>query len=151
MPFSQPNRFKRPSHYLWPSHSQIDFQEGLYGFEQWQEYVLKGRGEETPFLWLETQKNKKISFVVVDPFLICPHYEPVITKFDLECVGVEDKAELFLLSIVNTQADPYTLNLGFPLLIHGQKRRGKQILAGGDCAYPITTNLVENSINQRYQ
>jgi len=137
MPLSRLNRFKRPTFDTWPFQEPLIFPQGLFGFESLTRYSLVGHKHETPYLRLESEENEAISFVVIDPFPINPHYEPVITQKDILDIGVTAEAKLILFTIVNMKESPYTMNLEAPLLIYWHKRRGKQLLFPEDPAFPI--------------
>lgn len=126
------NRFKRPS---FPFQASLYFIEGLHGFESHTEFLLFEK--DVPFLRLESKADSRVSFVVIDPFVMCPNYLPKISRFDLKQLNVLDESELILLAIVNTSKKPYTANLAAPILIHWDEKKGKQILLQEDPAYPI--------------
>lgn len=137
MPLIQLNRFKRRRIPLWPFRVPLHFPKGLHGFEKLRQFILVGYETEVPLLWLKAEEDT-ISFIVMDPFLRAPNYDPVIAKSDLEVFKEkEGDVSLFLLSIVNTQSDPYTINLGAPLLIHWQRQEGLQILVNDKIRSPI--------------
>ena len=46
---------------------------GLLGFEKFQEFVLLGRPEEAPFLWLQVKGDQKLAFLVVAPQAAAPY------------------------------------------------------------------------------
>lgn len=137
MPLSRLNRFKRSPIDSWPFEALLNFPLGLHGFESHTRFVLIGEKEEIPYLRLVSEEDRALSFFVVDPFPIFPTYEPVITKPDILDIGVTGEAKLILLAIVNKHERPYTMNLGAPLLIYWQKRRGKQLLFPADSSYPV--------------
>lgn len=135
MPFRRLNRFKRPLAQLF--RAELCLVEGLHGFESHKHFVLYGKEEEAPFLWLESKEDTRISFVVIDPFIICPGYSPKISRADLQQLNAAEDAELILLAIVNTLETPYTMNLAAPLLINWAQKKGKQILLEEDSTHPI--------------
>lgn len=137
MPLPRLNRLKHPSVAVWPFKAELVFPQGLFGFESYKKYWLIGHQKEVPYLRLEAQENDLISFVVIDPFLILPEYEPTLSQKDIQDVGVLHEAKLILLAIVNTKDRPFTMNLAAPLLIHWHKRKGKQLLLHHESNFPI--------------
>lgn len=69
-----------------------------------------------------------VTFVVVDPFAICPDYNPKV---------VVETAECFLLAIVEVREQLFA-NLAAPLLIDWKIRVGRQILLPNQpCAFLV--------------
>lgn len=134
------NRLKRPREDAWPFQAELHFPKGLLGFEHYTRYVLIGHQQEKPFLRLEVE-SRAFSFFVIDPFLEHVDYTPTLTQQDLQDLDVLHEAKLFMLSIVNTNEHPYTMNLAAPLLIHWAGRLGKQLLFPEDNAYPLVSIL----------
>lgn len=112
------NRFK---HFLGSFRESLTFDSGLYGLEDARHFSFVAHKNELPFLWLI---NEKYRFVVIDPFVICPEYDPAIqARFD---------EPAFLLSIVSLQKSRPTLNLAAPLLIEWDQKCGRQLLLPGE-------------------
>ncbi len=107
------NRFKRA-----PFEASLTFESGLYGFEDHRQFSLTGGQKEFPFLRLT---HSKLQFIVMDPFEVCPDYEPRIVKTIFSESAV-------LLAIICLQQDRCTVNLAAPLLIEWEERRGEQLL-----------------------
>jgi flagellar assembly factor FliW len=137
MPLSRLNRFKRSSYEMPPFEVGLVFPNGLHGFESLRRFSLVVYEHEAPFLRLVSLENEAITFMLIDPFSICPSYEPVITKQDIYDLQVGDEAKLIMLAIVNTHERPIAMNLEAPLLIHWHLKRGKQLLFPNESAYPI--------------
>ena len=90
---------------------KLIFPEGLFGFEQFTEYVLF-ESEYEPFFWLQSTEKKSLAFLVVDPFLICNDYELDVDDKVLSWIDVSSPADVFVLSIVTVPAagSPVTIN-----------------------------------------
>lgn len=118
------NRFKKRNAWKWPFEEELFFQKGLYGFEKIQHFSLIGNESEIPFLRLVAKEYRKISFLLIDPFVICPDYNPLPCRYDVK----EDDATtgLFLLALVNSKKKE--ANLSAPLLINWEKKCGVQLL-----------------------
>ncbi len=132
MPLSRLNRLKRSR---WPFQASLFFPKGLFGFESLTRFTLIGQEHEAPYLWLDSAENAAITFRVVDPFQFHPQYNPVISKKDLEDLEVKGEAELILFTIVNTADRHYRMNLEAPLLIHWERKLGKQLL------FPLSSTI----------
>ena len=47
---------------------KIEFPQGLFGFENCKNFSLT-EAEYKPFCWLQSEDDKTLSFLVVDPFI----------------------------------------------------------------------------------
>ena len=73
---------------------RLSFPEGLFGFEQFTDYVLF-ESEYEPFLWLQSTEKKALAFLVVDPFLICNDYEMDVDDKVLSRIHVSSSSDGF--------------------------------------------------------
>lgn len=105
------------------------FPNGLFGFEQYTEFVLFESDYE-PFFWLQSTQASSLEFLVVDPFLICNEYELDVDDRVLSEIGVTSAADVFVLSIVTVPADgsPVTANLQGPLIVNKVNNKCLQIV-----------------------
>ena len=80
--------------------NQVRLPMGLLGFEQIKDYVLLVNPAEEPFAWLQVEANASLAFVVVDPFLVMPAYQPDIPQPDVDFLGLKQPSDALLLNIV---------------------------------------------------
>src|SRR3954469_10938027 len=73
---------------------------GLLGFERMKDYLLVANSAEEPFQWLQVKDNAALAFVVIDPFVVLPEYEPNIPEADVEFLGLEDPHDAILFNVV---------------------------------------------------
>ncbi|MDR2941399.1 MAG: flagellar assembly protein FliW [Treponema sp.] len=106
---------------------KITFPEGLYGFEEYNEYVLMD-AEHQPFFWLQSVKDRDIAFVLINPFLFRPDYEVNIANEELEDIGVTspEKALIFAIVTIPPDGSAMTANLQGPIIINRDNMTGKQ-------------------------
>jgi flagellar assembly factor FliW len=116
----------------------FNFPEGLPAFEHIRQFVFVHKPNTSPFLFMNALEPADLSFVCVDPFLVCPSYAPRIGAADLDYLHVEDIDSLLLLSIVTVTPEPsnITANLQGPLAININACLGRQIVCEGN-AYPV--------------
>jgi flagellar assembly factor FliW len=55
---------------------EIRLPMGILGFGPWKNYLLIVNPAEEPFRRLQVKDNPSLAFVVVEPFLVVPHYYP---------------------------------------------------------------------------
>jgi len=108
---------------------KISFPEGLYGFEDYIDYVLMD-AERQPFFWLQSIIDKDIAFILINPFLFRPDYELNIPNEDLEDIGIKspDKALIFTIVTIPPDGSAMTANLQGPLVINRDNMTGKQAI-----------------------
>ena len=112
----------------------LHFPEGIIGFHSLKRFVLLGK-ESQLVMWLQAVDNPKIAFIVVNPFLFEPDYNPRLTEDDLAFLKVNEVKDLHILAIVVVPEDPekMTANLLGPIVVNTKDKIGKQvILLDGD-------------------
>src|ERR1051325_9836353 len=80
--------------------SDVRIPTGLLGFEQMKDYLLIANPAEAPFGWLQVKGNESLAFIVINPFIAVPDYQPDIPSSDMELLKLEDPADAMLLNIV---------------------------------------------------
>lgn len=108
---------------------KLTFPEGLFGFEQFTEYVLF-ESEYEPFLWLQSTEKTALAFLVVDPFLICDDYELDVDDRVLSRIQVSSPSDVFVLAIITVPAEgnPVTLNLQGPVIVNKKNNQCLQVV-----------------------
>jgi len=108
---------------------KIVFPEGLYGFEDYTEFVIFD-AEHQPFYWLQSVGEKEIAFILINPFLFRPDYEVNISNEELNEINITSPEKALIFSIVTIPQDggPMTANLQGPLVINRENMVGKQAI-----------------------
>jgi len=121
-----------------PANNQVRLPMGLLGFEQIKEYILLVNPAEEPFAWLQVESNVSLAFVVVDPFLVMPGYQPDIPQQDVEFVGLKQPNDALLLNIVTIHGPNHaTVNLKGPIVINRHTHVGKQVIIANAAEYSV--------------
>jgi flagellar assembly factor FliW len=111
---------------------------GLLGFEQMKEYQLVSNPAEEPFRWLRVKENPALAFIVVEPFVALPEYQPDIPAADVEFLGITRPEDALLYSIVTLQAgNRATVNLKGPIVINRNTGVGKQVIVANAASYTV--------------
>ncbi len=107
----------------------LHFPEGIIGFHSLKRFVLIGK-ESQLVMWLQAVDNPKIAFIVVNPFLFEPDYNPKLTHEDMQFLKVDNSNDLHILSIIVVPEDPQkmTANLLGPIVINTKEKIGKQVI-----------------------
>ena len=124
----------------------LSFPQGLPGFERHRDYGLVEIEEEVPFLRLLALDEPDVSFVIVNPMLLWPEYNPDIAAEDLQALGITQIEQLAIYSIVTLSADPskVTANLRGPICINTEKMYAKQMILV-DESYHTKHSILEAS------
>ncbi len=110
------------------------FPDGIPAFEEYKKFVLYCDTQLQPFFFLKSiEINPEVSFVCVDPYLVCPDFRIRISGADLKALHLEKKEDAFVFSTVTVHEDPrdITANLQGPLIINLKNSTGKQIICEG--------------------
>ena len=107
---------------------KVSIPQGLFGFEEYIEYVLLDDSEHPPFLWLQSVDEKEIAFVLINPFLFREDYQANVTNEELAEIGIKSSDNAIILVIVTIPQDggPMTANLQGPLIINKENMTGMQ-------------------------
>lgn len=123
----------------------IYFPEGLIGCEEWRHFVLEADPATAPVLVLRSLDEPAVSFLVTDPYLICPDYRFELGEADAAALEAASPADVAVLCILNVRLPPatgdggqrtgagdagllITANLLGPLVIHKATGRARQVV-----------------------
>jgi flagellar assembly factor FliW len=124
----------------------IRFENGIYGFESVKEFILLQR-EPSQTIWsLQAAHAPYPSLIVINPFLVFPNYQPVLSKEDLDLLGNPEQEDLCFLAVAvlkQNLADS-VVNLKSPIVINAEKKVGRQVILE-DCPYPVRFKLFHNA------
>jgi len=80
------------------SESLITFQDGIPGFPRLKRYLLIDDEQGQLFLWLQAEEDPDLGFVVIDPLIFAPDYNPEFPEADLEAIQIKDQESMAILS-----------------------------------------------------
>jgi flagellar assembly factor FliW len=106
---------------------KINFPQGLFGFEEFKEYILMD-AEPRPFFWLQSVDDQEIAFILINPFLFRPDYEVNINNEELGEIEINEpeNALIFVIITIPQDGGSMTANLQGPLVINKEKMTGMQ-------------------------
>ncbi|WP_261769502.1 flagellar assembly protein FliW [Paenibacillus polysaccharolyticus] len=107
--------------------SIYEFSRGLPGFEDETTFALIP-WEETPFSYLQSVKEKELSFLVVSPFEFKQDYSFELSDEDKEELEIEEEVAVFSIVTIHSEITKSTMNLLAPVVINPVKRVGKQVV-----------------------
>ncbi len=110
---------------------RIAVKEGLFGFEDVEDYVILDYEEGSPFYWLQAEHIPEIAFLLIDPNVIIEDYDLAVDKNDLKSLEIEDGDDVLVFTIVTLNDDPSktTVNLLGPIVINKKTHIAKQLIS----------------------
>ena len=112
----------------------LTFERGVLGFEGLSNFVLLGKPEDVLF-WLQSTEEEEVAFVVIDPQMVIPEYQPDIQIDDLKDLEVDENCvDLLVYAIVSVpkEVKKMTANLKAPIVINTKNNKAKQIVLNND-------------------
>ncbi len=109
----------------------VIFPDGLFGFPKLTKYLLLNLNEDDDSMLLMVSVEEcRVEFVLINPFLLCPDYSPILTPQELSCLDVAGEEELsyYAICVVKENYLENTVNLKCPLVINPQTRHGIQVI-----------------------
>jgi flagellar assembly factor FliW len=107
----------------------MDFPAGLFGFPECRSFVLLP-AERQGVYWLQSAEYSALTFLLVDPFLVCPGYSVDLGAADLaelQAREVSDVAILAIVTLPHERSEPPTANLQGPIAFNLRTQRARQI------------------------
>jgi flagellar assembly factor FliW len=109
----------------------IHFGNGLPGFEDLKNFLVTTNPDYEPFHWMHSIDQQDIKFVLVNPMLILPDYNPKMNASHFSGLEIESSENLLMYVIVTLNhglLNQSTANLLAPVMINIANRKGKQII-----------------------
>lgn len=109
----------------------VIFPDGLFGFPKLTKYLLLNLNEDDDSMLLMVSVEEcRVEFVLINPFLLCPDYSPILTPQELSCLDVAGEEELsyYAICVVKENYLENTVNLKCPLVINPETRHGIQVI-----------------------
>lgn len=113
----------------------LEFEQGLFAFEDLRSFVLLDIEKNPVFKWLQSIDNTDISFLLVDPFVVKKDYFIDLDDFLLEELEIENKEDVLIYTTVTVPRGVFkeaTTNLLGPLVINWRRKKGKQVILERD-------------------
>ena len=109
----------------------LSFPEGLPGLTECREWVLLADPENDAVAWLQSVARPETALAVVSPRRFLPNYQLRVCRRELEPLGLDRLEANCVVAIVSPGPQGLTMNLQAPLVIDGQRRVGRQVIANG--------------------
>jgi flagellar assembly factor FliW len=101
------------------------FNDGIFGFEDLNEYILIGEESTLPFRWLISIERPEIGFPLLSPWYIDLEYDAG-KDYDL------DQHVIFVIITLENEDGDMTANLKAPIVLNVLEQTGKQVILPSD-------------------
>src|SRR5699024_10408089 len=121
----------------------IHFPTGLPGFQDESSFVLLDIPNNEVLQILQSVQTPELAFIVANPHDFYKDYAFKLDEPTLDALQIKEGKEIVILSIMTIQ-EPFsesTINLKAPIIIHANKRLGKQCILNDD-KYDLKANIV---------
>jgi len=126
----------------------IHMPHGMLGFPDSQRFVIIQNKENSPFLWYQSLDDPDLAFVITNPYLFMPDYNPQlkdgVTQMNWQMDGKGFLKTLEVYVVVNIPRgapEKMTGNFMGPLVINPLCRQGLQVILS-DGGYFHKTHLI---------
>ncbi len=110
----------------------LTFVGGLLGLEDCHHWVLLADVRNAALGWLQSINRPEVALAVVSPRRFVPDYQLRVMREELEPLRLDKIDDAHVLVIVSKNQQAITLNLKAPLVIHLDRRLGRQVVHSGD-------------------
>ncbi|MFH1567315.1 MAG: flagellar assembly protein FliW [Gemmatimonadota bacterium] len=112
------------------SSSIVTFPDGVPGFERCRHFGLVSVDEEAPFLRLLSLDHPAVGFVIINPMMLWPDYNPQMGSDDLDGLQIRsaDELEIYCIVTLSEAAEKVTANLKGPLAINTRTMTARQLI-----------------------
>lgn len=123
----------------------INFENGVPGFEEYKKYVILNIEGSEVFKCLQSIEERKVSFIIVNPWDVIDDYEIDIKDSETESIAENDLSNIFIYSIVNISEDRVTCNLMAPIIVNAKTHNGKQFVPQNS-KYSIKHSIIKKIV-----
>lgn len=136
---------------VWVKPMEFKLSNGLIGFPDEIEFELLVNSDELPFMWIRSQKNPELGFIVLEPSQFLTDYEIEIADDDAEELGISSFDDALVLNIVTLHSgeeiESATANLVGPILLNRESLVGKQVIVSNHMKFSTKHPILSNTTN----
>lgn len=124
----------------------LEFPYGLPAFETQKRFRLVESRECEPLLFLESETNPELSFLLLPMAMIDPQYQLALSAEDRETLGASSMSSLRCLAVITAAEElPPTANLLAPVVVNVDSGRAVQAVRS-DTAYSHNYPLLPEGV-----
>lgn len=109
----------------------ILFENGLFGFEHYNKFILiRFDNDNNSLICLQSIDDANIAFVMLNPYNFIPDYQVSLTKMDFDDLQLKstDPFAVYTICVLHDDVPKSTTNLRCPVIINTENRFAKQII-----------------------
>jgi len=110
----------------------LSFPSGLIGLEDCRQWVLLADAQNEALGWLQSTTRPEMALAVVSPRRFVPEYQFRVYRSELAPLGLTDLGQAQVLAVVSRNDRAITLNLKAPIVMHLERRLGRQVVTNGE-------------------
>ena len=113
------------------NYDYIEFPDGLFGFEQSTKFIpLMVEEDSDAVLLLQNMENEELTFVVMNPFMLCEEFNPVLSAEDYAKLETTNDEELsfYVICVVKDDMEESTVNLKCPIVVNVITKKARQVI-----------------------
>ncbi|MES0490358.1 MAG: flagellar assembly protein FliW [Leptospirales bacterium] len=126
----------------------IRFPNGIPAFEDYTRFIVLSDEEQSPFHWLQSIDDPNLAFLIMDPGILMPEYQPEVLAHEVKTLFGDTNYENLnlwcILTIPKSHPENMTINLQGPVLISLEKKLGGQFISNDD-SHQVRTPVLELS------
>jgi flagellar assembly factor FliW len=120
----------------------ITFTQPLYGFEEYDKFVLLSEDNTTGYLaWLQSTTEQSLCFILVNPDSFKIDYGFDLDDYYVDKLGDGDYS-VWLIGVIKEVFDESTVNLRSPVVINRDNSQAVQVML--DSEYPVRFPIYSN-------
>jgi flagellar assembly factor FliW len=128
----------------------LSFPDGLIGLPGTR-YALLANTPDSPFYWLHSVEHAEIAVPLTAPWLFFPDYEVRVPDEDARKLDLANPADadIFVVVRASERLEDFTVNLTAPVILHTEKRLGRQIIndvRGYAVRHPLFSEVEPNDV-----
>ena len=109
----------------------VHFQDGLFGFENYKDYLPIPLEEDSDALiCLQCIEDQEIAFILMNPFLLSSSYQPNISNADRKALGNPKDADIsyYCICVMQDTLEDSSINLKCPIAVNALTRSARQLI-----------------------
>lgn len=115
----------------------ITMETGMIGFPDMRKFALiydEEKGNKTSVRWFQSMDDPQVAFPVIDPTVIKPDYNPMVSDEILAPLGELNDDNSFILTTLTVPGDikEMSVNLKAPIVINIENNKGVQLIVEDD-------------------
>ena len=127
----------------------IYFQKDILGFEGLKRYIIVGKEDNEPFMWLQSVDEPGLAFVIIEGADVIPYYRPEIPADELKRLDAKESTSLLIYNIVviPDNIEEISCNLKAPVVINSDNCKAAQVVLDDTDDYEIKHHLKKDLEN----